>query len=111
MGLSRKRSSREAYAAFSKALLQKLLWFWSELLPIGIGGDNIRALMDVDETGFYVKSVCTKYGRSHTTSRVRIPSHYTRSEPKVNVILAIEPGDPTLPASVFGSTDRPSWWV
>ena len=76
-----------------------------------IRGVHIRSLMDIDETGFYVKSVRTKYGRGHTTCRVRTPAHYTRSEPKLNVILAIEPGDPTLPAGANGSTDRPRQWV
>ena len=107
MGLSRKRSSREAYAAFSPVSIQKLIMFWSDPPPIGINGVNMRALLDVDETGFYVKSVSTKYGRRNTTIRVRYPSHYTRAEPKLNVILAIEPGDPTLPSGVVGSSDRP----
>ena len=111
MGLSRKRSSKEAYAAFSPSSIQKLQWFWSEPPPLGISGVNIRALLDIDETGFYIKSVSTKYGRGHTTSRVRYPAHYTRAEPKLNVILAIEPGDPTLPAGVVGSSDRPRRWV
>ena len=111
MGLSKKISSREAYAAFSPASIQKLLWFWSEPPPIGINGVNMQALLDVNETGFYVKLVSTKYGRGHTTSRVWYPSHYTRAETKLNVILAIEPGDPTLPASVVGSSDRPRRWV
>ena len=107
MGVSRKRSSRKAYAAFSAASLRKLQCFWTEAPPIGMSGVNVRALMDVDDTRFYVKSVCTKYGRGHTTKRVCTPAHYTRSEPKLNVILAIEPEDPTLPAGVLGSTDIP----
>ena len=111
MGLSRKRSSREAYAAFSAASLRKLQWFWTEAPPLGIRGINMRLLMDIDETGFYVKSVATKYGRGHTTCQVRYPAHYTRSEPKLNIILAIEPGDPTLPPGEIGSADRPRRWV
>ena len=111
MGLSRKRSSREAYAAFSAASLRKMQWFWTEPPPLGIRGINMRSLLDIDETGFYVKSVCTKYGRGHTTCRVRTPAHYTRSEPKLNVILAIEPGDPRLHPYEIGSVDRPRRWV
>ena len=78
---------------------------------LGIRGINMRSLLDIDETGFYVKSVCTKYGRGHTTCRVRTPAHYTRSEPKLNVILAIEPGDPRLQPWEIGSTGRPRRWV
>ena len=90
----------------SSASLQKLLWFWTEAPPIGISGVNVHTLVDVDDTGFYVKSVYTKYERGHTTSRVVTPTHHIRSDPKLNIILAIEPGDPILPTVVLGSTDR-----
>ena len=90
LGLSRKRSSRESYEVLLASSIQKEQWFWSESLPIGILGVDSFKLINVDETGVYLKSVATKYGRSHTTTRVRHPVHYTRNEPKVNVILAVD---------------------
>lgn len=41
---------------------------------------------------------------------MRTPAHYTRSEPRINVILVIEPGDPTLPGHVDGSVINPRRW-
>jgi len=68
-------------------------------------------LIDVDKTGFYLKSINTKYGWSHTSTRVRHPAHYTRSELKVNVILGVEPGNPLLPPDIDGSIQRPRRWI
>jgi len=111
LGLWRKRSSRESYEAFSASSIQKAQWFWSESPPIGISGVDSFKLINVDETGFYLKSVATKYGCSHTTTQVYHPAHYTRNEPKVNVILAVEPGDPLLPPDIDGSIQRPRRWI
>lgn len=44
--------------------------------------------------------------------RVRYPSHdYKRNEPKVNVILAIEPGDPNIDANIDGSVEIPRRYI
>ena len=111
LGLSRKRSSRESFEAYSAASIQKNIWFWYEPPPLGISDVSRFRLIDVDETGFYLKTINTKYGRAHTTNRVRHPAHYTRSEPKVNVILGVEPGNPLLPPNVDGSIQRPRRWI
>ena len=89
LGLSRKRSSREAYEAYSPASIQKAIWFQTEVPPLGINGVDTASLIDIDETGFYLKNLTTKYGRSHTTCRVRTTSHYARAQQKLNVIVAI----------------------
>ena len=111
LGLSRKRSSREAYAAFSPASIRKRIWFWNEPPPLGIRTVSTSSLIDVDETGFYLKDCVTKYGRSHTTVRVRHTSHYTRREPKLNVIIAVESGNHNTHPNTSGSTNRPRRWV
>ena len=111
LGLSRKRSSKESYEAFSAGSIRKALWFWSEPPPIGVSHVDAFKLIDVDETGFYLKTINTKYGRAHTTCRVRHPGHYTRSEPKVNVILGVEPGNPALPPDTDGSIQHPRRWI
>ena len=111
LGLSRKRSSRESYEVFSASSIMKNVWFWNKPPPLGILDVEQFRLIDVDETGFFLKSVNTKYGRAHTTTRVRHPAHYTRSEPKVNVILGVEPGNPLLPPNGDGSIQRPRRWI
>ena len=68
-------------------------------------------MIDVDETVFNLKLTNTKYGRAHTTTRVRHPAHYKQSELKVNVILGVEPGNPLLPPNIDGSIQRPRWWI
>ena len=42
---------------------------------------------------------------------MRVPRHYTRKEPKVNVILAIEAGDPRLAPNLVGSVQNPRRWL
>ena len=71
----------------------------------------MSSFIDIDETGFYLKSCVKNYGRSHKTIRVKYPSHYSRAEPKVNLIMAVEPGNNNLPPHVLGSTHRTCRWV
>jgi len=53
----------------------------------------------------------SKYGRASFHIRVRKPWHYARGH-KVDVIMAMEPGDPNLPASVDGSVlEQPRRWI
>jgi len=78
LGLTRKRSSREAYDTFSESSIRKAMWFRSEPPPLGNRGVNMSSLIDIDETGFYLKFVSKKYGRGHTTLRVRHPAHHPR---------------------------------
>ena len=61
--------------------------------------------------GVLFENLTTKYGRSHTTCRVRTTSHYARAQQKLNVIVAIESGNPRLPRNISGSVERPRRWV
>jgi hypothetical protein len=67
---------------------------------------NCRMLIDVDECSVTLESVEDKYGRA----RVRKLGHYTRGV-LVNVLMAVEAGDPRLPPLVDGSTMNPRRWV
>ena len=67
-------------------------------------------LIDVDECSVTLESVEDKYGRAHPTARVRKLGHYTRGV-RVNVLMAVEAGDPRLPPLVDGSTMNPRRWV
>ena len=42
---------------------------------------------------------------------MRYPSHYKRNEPKVTVILAIEPGNPNIDANHYRSIEKPRRWI
>ena len=68
-------------------------------------------LVDIDEIGFYLFKVKSKYGRGHRTCQIHILPPYTRSDPKVNVIMVIEPGCPYVDAHVDGSLQNPRQWV
>jgi len=57
LGITRKRSSKESYNAFSAASIQKVLWFRSEPPPLGIGGIQLYLFMNIDGTEFCLKSI------------------------------------------------------
>lgn len=87
------------------------MWFKSEPPPLEICDVNMSSHIDIDETGFYLKCVSKKYGRGHTTVRVRHPDHYSRKEIKWNIILAVGPENPNLDPGSVGSMMHPRRWV
>ena len=111
LGLTRKRSSREAYEAFSPSSLLKKRWFWNEPPPLGIHTIPTLSLIDIDKTGFYLKDISNKYGQSHTTVRVRHSAHYTQIAQRLNVIIAIEAGNMNVHPASSGSVNLPRRWV
>ena len=109
--LTRKRASKESYDAFSRSSLRSLIWFKTLPPPLGVHMQPVHRLIDVDETGFYLKKCSSNYGRGHRTCRVRCPAHYKRNEAKLNVILAVESGNANIPAHLDGSLERPRKWM
>ena len=109
--LTRKRASKESYDAFSPASVRAVRWFKTLPPPLGIHTVQMHRLIDIDETGFYLKKCSSNYGRGHRTCRVRTPSHYRRNELKINVILAVESGNPNIPNNLDGSVARPRKWL
>jgi len=109
--LTRKRSSKESYDAFSVTSRQALRWYKTLPPPLGVQGLPVHRYIDIDETGFYLKKLSRNYGRGHRTCRVRYPAHYRRNEAKINVILAVEAGNPNIPAHMDGSLNRPRKWL
>ena len=109
--ITRKRCAKEAYDAFSERTQRRVRWFMTLPPPLGVYRVLMRKLIDIDETGFYLKCCSPNYGRGLICQRVRNPSHYNRNAQRVNVILAIEPGDPRLPANVDGSIENPRRWL
>jgi len=67
LGLTMKSSSREAYNVFSENAIQRLEWFITLPPPLGVVNIPIQTMIDINETGFYLRSISTKYGRGHTT--------------------------------------------
>ena len=108
--LTRKRASTEAYQAFYPQNILRLENFFSMPPPLGIVGVPRHCQFDVDECAISLEKCNRNTGRGFMGVRIRKPGHYTRGK-KLTVILAIEPGNPALPAGVDGSIQNPRRWV
>lgn len=108
---SRKRLSTVASQAFTEENLQKHYVFWNEPYPAGVLGEPRRFFIDVDECGLVLDDANPHYGHAVRGLRVRRPGNYGRGLVKITVILAVEPGDPALPAHVNGSVEWPRMWA
>ena len=112
LSVSRKRASVEAYDAYTPLNRQRCFNFFNFGPPVGINGIPIYRLMDVDEAKFKLEGCETNYGRSQKCVRVRDTGHYKRGERGLNLVLAVEPGNPMLPPHVYGSIYNPrKWWI
>ena len=58
-----------------------------------------------------MKSITTKYGQSHTTSRTRYLAHYSGGARKINIIMAIDAGCHWLLDGANCSRRNPRRWV
>ena len=109
--LSRKRSSKESFDAFSPASVRLRRWYTTLPPPLGMHNVPIHRGIDCDETGICLKKCSSNYGRGHKTCRVRYPSHYRRNDMKINLIMAVEAGNPNIPNHLDGSVARPRKWL
>lgn len=110
MDITWKSSSTEAYQAFPPQNHLKLHLFFTQGPPLGISGVDQCHLIDIDEFGISLERINKEYGYTHVSVWVWKPGHYTR-DTKVTVIVAFEPGDPTLPDGVDGSLKNLRRWV
>ena len=111
LDVSRKRASLEAFAAYTPTNMMRAELFFSEPMPVGINGIPFFRLIDIDEAKFCLSGIESKYGRSLTCVRVRDTAHYKRMSRGITLILAVEPGNPHLPAHIYGSIQNPrKWW-
>lgn len=106
LDVTRKKASTEAYQAFSPQALLRLQLFFTRPPPLGVYGVRRRKLIDMDEFGVAIQDCNRSPGFSHRSLRIRKPGHYCR-DTKITVIMAIEPGNPELPAHVDGSVENP----
>ena len=56
--LTRKRASKESFDAFSTASIRAKEWFRTLPPPLGVHGQPVHRLIDIDETGFSLKKMC-----------------------------------------------------
>ena len=108
--ITRKVSSTEAHQAYLPQNVFKAQVFWNHPPPLGVVGIPRSKLLDFDEAGFSLEKVNRKRGRATKGIRVRKRGHYTRDK-KITVRVAISPGDPNLPAHVYGSIENPRRWL
>ena len=63
-------------------------------------------MIDIDECGLMLSIANRSFGHSMRHLRVRKKGNYCR-DTKLTIILAIEPGDPDIPAGEPGSIENP----
>ena len=105
-----KKSSIEAYQAFTPHHLLREHLFWTHPLPLGVVGIPRFKLIDVDEFGLELKQLNRSKGWGFSFYRVRNVGNYTK-ETKLTVTFAIEAGDPAVPNNLQGSVARPRRWI
>ena len=110
LGVSRKKGSVEAYEAWTPLNRAKAEMYWSQPPRYGIRGLDRFRMLDIDECHFTLKNIQSKYGYAPTPCRVRDIGHYKKGEGSVNLIMAIEPGNPAIPSHQLGSTEYPRRW-
>ena len=108
--LTRKRASLEASNAYTLRNSIRTRQFWTMGPRVGVYGVQRRRLIDIDEASFCLKKVEKKYGRAFSSCRVRDTANYTRMGGRVNLLLAVEPGDPDIPLDQLGSVEYPRTW-
>lgn len=107
--VSRKKSSIEAFQAYTAVNQAKADFFWSQGPPLGVYGLLRALLIDFDECGIEISRLNRGTGLASVGVRVRRPGHYERVE-KLTLICAVEPGDPTIPPGQDGSVENPRRW-
>ena len=81
--------------------------FWNYGRPLGIFQVPRRKLIDIDEFGMTMEKCNRTGGWALKVFRVRKDGHYHFGA-KINVIFAIEPGDPTLPPTLLSAGENGS---
>ena len=71
----------------------------------------VHHLIDVGKTVFYLKKCSSDYGRGYRKCRVRCTARYRKNEAKLNVIVAVERGNSSIPVHLDGSIERPRKWM
>ena len=107
----RKRGSKEAYRVFYTLSVRKPEWFVTLTLPLGIWVIPYHLLIYGDDTGFYLKSYAISHGRGRPSYCDRCPSHYKVNQYKLNVSMAIKPGNMNFGPNIDGLVGQPRRWI
>ena len=108
--ITKKKASTEAYQALTPANRFRAFTFWNCPPPLGVKGVPRNTLIDADEFGLTLEKCNRTGGWALMCHRVRKDGDYKRGL-KITCLLAIEAGDPRLPAHMRGSIDNPRRWV
>ena len=108
--VTKKKVSTEAYQAERADVKWRVYTFWNHPPPMGVRGVPQYKLIDVDEFSITLEKCNRTEGWEIKCRRVRTDGHY-KSGLKLTVLLAIEPGDPRVPAGLRGGVDNPRRWV
>ena len=108
--LTTKRASLEAANAYTLRNSLRTQQFWTMGPRVGVYGVPRHRLIDIDEASFCLKKIEKRYGRAYSSCRVRDTANYTRMGGRINLLLAVEPGDPNIPANQIGSIEHPRTW-
>eukprot|EP00536_Pseudo-nitzschia_multiseries_P017123 jgi/Psemu1/49423/gm1.49423_g len=100
--ITNKKPSIKAFKAYSPADMRREFLFWNRELPIGMVGISQKYFIDVNEFAMEAKRLNQSNSLAICFRRVRTVGSYEKGQ-KLTVMIAIEPGDPELPADVTGS--------
>eukprot|EP00536_Pseudo-nitzschia_multiseries_P015348 jgi/Psemu1/42184/gm1.42184_g len=92
----------KAFKAYSPANMRRDFLFWNRQLPIGVVGIPWKHLIAVDESAMEAKRLNQSNSWAICFGRVQTVGNYKKGQ-KLTVTIAVEPGDPELPADVTGS--------
>ena len=74
---------------------------------VGVNGVPRHKLIDIDEASFHLKKIEKS---AYSSCRVRNTANYKRGGRSINLLLAVEPGDPNLAQNILGSINHPRVW-
>ncbi len=83
--------------------------FWNEPWSVGIHGTPWQRVIDADEFELHLNVANKKYGSLPKGLAIRKPGNYDRGDFKLTILLAVETGDPAIPAGQIGSVSNPRW--
>ena len=107
--ITTKAAATDAYQSQTEEVQFRLQTFFNMPRPMGICGEPRYKLIDVDEFGITLEKLNRTRGWALKVHRVRKDGHYHHGA-KLTCLLAIEPGDPRVPAHINGSIEWPRRW-
>ncbi len=111
LGYTMKVMSTVAYQEFTQRNLNRRHLYWTRPWLLRIHRIPRRLLIDADEFGLHLNSANRKYGSSPCGLKIRKPGNYNRGTFKLTIILAVETGDPVIPAGVIDLVSNPCVWA